>query len=271
MCVFIAFAIMLISSVVLFEKWYVSLTVSYPIEQAQKAYKQNQYDDAISILERLDAAHPLNKQQRALLNDIYWTKAEFLTAKKILPTALSTLARISHDYNKIAVVEQRRCKLLQLMEQSKRLESKSKQSKNEHALLVDKQPSRTTPNEIVPVSAVTPISTRATSQSRLLPTGIASTPAISSANEPTFATVTRMLSVSIVGSQSTAGTEPHRIKARQTREPSKWSSKSHLAEKDGVRYNELLAEYFSRPSKNSEVQAEPPSLNEWIEQGKPNF
>jgi hypothetical protein len=94
-----------------------------------------------------------------------------------------------------------------------------------------------------------------------------------SSQQPTFATVTRLLGASILRptSHKTAKAEAPRNTNTEIRSTSTDHAKSDLAEKDTVRYNELLAGYFSRPAKNSQAPAEPPSLHEWIEQGKPNF
>jgi hypothetical protein len=44
-----------------------------------------------------------------------------------------------------------------------------------------------------------------------------------------------------------------------------------ILEHDVVRYNELLARYFSQDKKQLSGSAEPPALKEWIELGKPSF
>jgi hypothetical protein len=294
LCVFIVLAILLITSVALFEKWYVSFAVGYPIEQAQKAYKQSQFDEAITILERLDVTHPLNAEQRVLLNDIYLAKSEYLTQRKIFPVALSTLGRISHDYARIAVVEQRRAELLQLIEETNRLEKKRAlsvgRSRHSHASPVAASPAPASPVAASPVAASSAAASPADRSERAfskqaagLHSEVAPTPNVvtplpipvrsaTGRNEPTFATVTRMLGSSLIRSHSsTAKTGPRPSPSKENREPSRWHAKSDLAQKDAVQYNELLAGYFSRPPNNSEVQAEPPSLHEWIEQGKPNF
>jgi len=43
-----------------------------------------------------------------------------------------------------------------------------------------------------------------------------------------------------------------------------------ITENDQVRYNELLAGYFSQEHKVSGAN-EPPSLKEWIDNGRPKF
>lgn len=44
-----------------------------------------------------------------------------------------------------------------------------------------------------------------------------------------------------------------------------------ITENDQVRYNELLAGYFSQEHKQSSAATEPPSLKEWIDSGRPKF
>jgi hypothetical protein len=44
-----------------------------------------------------------------------------------------------------------------------------------------------------------------------------------------------------------------------------------ITENDQVRYNELLAGYFSQEHKQLSAAAEPPSLKEWIDSGRPKF
>ncbi len=286
-----------------FEKSYSSFSIKYATEQASKSYNENHFDEAAVVLERLAISHKLDEEQRALLNNIYLARADQRANNLDYNNAISDLDKITpqfskfvlvslkkHEYFELLTKQQNRTRMsvagnrshLKIADHSK-LHSplKTTTSSTEHALvtttptLLTASPD-TSATIVKAAPAMTTLSSGAktVSSNSTLAATVASTikaPSAATATSPgvfTTTTTAPMMAASPTATQSSA--EKAHSQSLAAKVP-KISKSIKYAENDMVRYNELLAGYFSQDRKTSSASAGPPSLKEWIDLGKPSF
>lgn len=279
-----------------FEKSYSGFSNRYVIEQATKSYKENRYDEAATILERFSVGHKLDESERTLLSDVYLARAEQRVTRADYVGAMSDLGKIPSQYSKFILVTGRKNELAELIKvQQAQAQSQSTSATKGHSKQ-ERSKSSTSP-----VSSLTsPVSS---STSPVL----SSTKSISSTTKPSSSTTNSVLQAPlaistarqaelprssarsdspVVHSELPAAHSEALVRSAES-QPAPVASppKSDLAaqkvllkakaakitESDQVRYNELLAGYFSQDHKQTSGASEPPSLKEWIDIGRPKF
>ncbi|MBS1957405.1 MAG: zinc-ribbon domain-containing protein [Cyanobacteria bacterium SZAS-4] len=278
-----------------FEKSYSGFSNHYVIEQATQAYKENRYDEAATILERFAVGHKLDEQQRALLSDVYLARAEQRVGRADYVGAMSDLDKIPPQYSKYILVTGRRNELTELIKvqqaqtQAQAFAPTKGHSKQERNKTV--APAQST----VSASANSPLSSAHQAPSAISVADL-SAPRASTRLEspvvrlesPTTHSAARAESrvpnsdASGVRSESTgAPSDSARAESQPTSSPAPSdlpaqkgllkAKAAKITESDQVRYNELLAGYFSQEHKQTSGTNEPPSLKEWIDIGRPKF
>lgn len=276
-----------------FEKSYSGFSNHYVIEQAAQAYKENRFDEAATILERFSIAHKLDDQQRTLLSDVYLARAEQRVGRSDYVGAMSDLDKIPSQYAKFILVTGRKNELAELIKvqqtqaQAQALsvtKGRVKHERGQSALSAKSSVSSST-NTVLPAPSVI----SAAPQSELPHASTRAESKVMSA-EPEQRPSGRVPSISPPES-SVARAEPSQSRSESLRSespavlPNAASIRSELpgqkgllkakaariTESDQVRYNELLAGYFSHEHKQTSGASEPPSLKEWIDIGRPKF
>ncbi len=316
-----------------FESSYSGFSNHYVIEQATQAYKENRFDEAATILERLSISHKLDDEQRTLLSDIYLARSEQRVNRSDYVGAMSDLDKIPSQYSKFVLVTGKRNELAELIKvqqaqvQAQAFSATSSHLKSERNKLrlaaktlvppstnsVSKAPlaiSVASKAETVPAATASPSQLTPTPpQSTPTPPQSTPTPPQSTPTPPQSTPTPPQSSPSPHESQTYRPETPASRARPQARTdsqapnsdaPSNASSpclesqptisstapsKSEpstqrgllkaktvkITENDQVRYNELLAGYFSQEHKQSSGSSEPPSLKEWIDIGRPKF
>lgn len=264
------------------DKSYTAFSTKYAIEQSAKAYKENRFNEAATILERLTVTHKLADDERALLNDIYLARADWHAQQQNYTAGLADLAKISPGYGKFLLVNQKQHEFGELLK-TQSIAGTTKMHRSDAAAS----------RRVLSASA-----TRATKMRRSMDAPNLSTCALTNSvqrTEPmrhtaqmakptwtkapiTSAAPTHHWTDAVNG---TAQAPQAAVAAAPTRRSSDVSTpapqaatgahRRKYAESEVVRYNELLAAYFSQDRKAASKPAEPPSLKEWIDLGKPSF
>jgi len=316
-----------------FEKSYSGFSNHYVIEQASQAYKENRFDEAATILERLSISHKLDDDQCTFLSDVYLARAEQRVGRSDYVGAMSDLDKIPPHYSKFLLVTGKKNELAELIKvQQAQLQAQAtaaaknhlKSSDNSRLRLAAKTPVPSSTEAIASAPPAISGSTRAALQpvrSESIPARLESMPAHSEpalAHSESISAGSESMPAHSESTPARSGSPPARSESRSVRSdlpPARSestasrfeSSKSHLefsttasesqpsssepaasrieskvqkgsgkskvakiTENDQVRYNELLAGYFSQEHKVSGAN-EPPSLKEWIDNGRPKF
>lgn len=257
-----------------FEKSYSAFSNRYVIEQARQAHKENRFDEAATIMERFAIGHQLDEQQRTLLYDVYLARAEQRIGRSDYVGAMSDLDKISAQYSKFILVTGRKNELVELIkvQQAQALAqsfiaAKGRLKVERSKLHRNEKPAMSSPTNSVLVA----------------PSAISVVPQSETPRGAIHSESPSVRSESTSGSESAAGhSEPvdfppalsNPAPSRSELPAQKGLLKAKAAkitESDQVRYNELLAGYFSQEHKQTSGASEPPSLKEWIDIGRPKF
>ncbi|RTL44954.1 MAG: hypothetical protein EKK48_06805 [Candidatus Melainabacteria bacterium] len=281
-----------------FEKSYSGFSNQYVVDQARQACKENKFDEAATCLERLALNHKLDDDQLALLNDVYLARSAQRVQRLDYVGAMADLNRIPPQYSKFIVVNTRRNELNELIRARQAQQQLQSTLAAKNALRAEKSKLRFTATSTQAGAASTQAGTALASS--LKSTAVKSPAAVSSSQTPDVIPATTSSSSSssstaassstvsagspssaVVSDRAASGSIPESTLSKAAGEAShagvtaqKANSRSKVAkitENDQVRYNELLAGYFSQEHKQSAGAMEPPSLKEWIESGRPKF
>ncbi len=288
-----------------FEKSYSEFSVKYATEQALNSYKENHFDEAAMVLERLAISHKLDEEQRSLLNNIYLARAEQRANNLDYNNAIGDLDKISPQFSKSILVSLKKHEYFELLTKQQNRTRASVAVAKAHLKTAAHSTSLKTPTVCTEPSLSTPVALKtvlSSNKSTPASKSVASTTALSSNTSPAKLTADYSSpTLSLTGSptakapfSSTAtvpafpptttnapmmASSPTLIQSSPEMPHSqslpakvpKTSKSIKYAENDLVRYNELLAGYFSQDRKTSSALAGPPSLKEWIDLGKPSF
>ncbi len=296
-----------------FEKSYSGFSNRYVIEQATQSYKENRFDEAATILERLSLSHKLDDEQRTLLSDVYLARSEQRAGRSDYVGAMSDLLKIPPQYSKFILVTGRRNELAELIKvqqaqaQAQALAAaknhvKSERSKSQLSSKALANSATTATLQAPPAISVTPATETVSSgnhgqaqstgsefpASRIESSGRAESQMSHSGSQTLLSgsqTSHSGSQTSLSGSQAAQSeVQPSRLETKPTASNSPAmrseasvpngllkAKASKITENDQVRYNELLAGYFSQEHKQSSGASEPPSLKEWIDIGRPKF
>lgn len=271
-----------------FEKSYSAFSNHYVIEQATQAYKENRFDEAATILERFSIGHKLDEQQRTLLSDVYLARAEQRVGRTDYVGAMSDLDKIPSQYAKFILVTGRKNELAELIKvqqtqaQAQALSVAKGRVKHERgkSVLSAKSSVSSSTNTVLPAPSV--ISAAPQSEPPHALTREES-PVVSAESERGHSGRVRTMS-----SPDSPGTSAESPEARSESPAAPANAAAirsdlpvqkgllkakaaKITESDQVRYNELLAGYFSHEHKQTSGASEPPSLKEWIDIGRPKF
>lgn len=272
-----------------FEGEYSGFTNRYVMEQAKIAYKGNRFDEAGTILERYALTHKLTDSESNLLSDVYYARANERANRAQYALALADLNKINLQYSNYPLVTGKRNEILECVKvaQAKaRLQnSHGRNTRSASAPsapfaakqigltpdMVSKRFDKTIEKTLVTAhgaldgdmgrhnprggtDSVTEIGTTARAATQRTPSD--------SAEQDTSSVHSKEGPAAVTGSGKLVSPP---LAAKTARAPAK------ITESDQVRYNELLAGYFSEEHKQAAPSPEPPSLKEWIEQGRPKF
>ncbi|CAN5327785.1 hypothetical protein BH10CYA1_BH10CYA1_30100 [soil metagenome] len=234
-----------------FEKSYSGFSNRYVIEQATQAYKEYRFDDAATMLERLSISHKLDDEQRTLLSDVYLSRSEQRVGRSDYAGAKSDLEKIPSQYSKFVLVTGKRNELVELIKVQQAQAQAQAVSATKSHLKSERSKLRLAAKTLVPPST-----------NSVLPA-----PSAISVASPTET----IRPGHNLQSQTTRSETP----ASRGQSPAQKGllkvKSAKITENDQVRYNELLAGYFSEEHKLSSASSEPPSLKEWIDIGRPKF
>lgn len=294
-----------------FEKSYSGFSNQYVVDQAHQAYKDSRFDEAATFLERLALTHSLDEEQKTLLNDIYLARSSQRMQRLDYAGAMSDLNKIPPQYSKFVLVSGRKNELTELIKVRQAQQQASAFPMPKNHLKTDKvasshsskkvaAPAAESAENLSPPSAISSTNERVANEivanERSTNERVADerTAHERSANERSAnersaneRTVNERMANARIASRvdspsrrsdvsvdAAAGqTPPSETPARTDtppRRPEK-SKSAKISENDQVRYNELLAAYFSQEHKQSSGASEPPSLKEWIDSGRPKF
>ncbi len=262
-----------------FEKSYSGFSNHYVIEQATQAYKENRFDEAATILERLSVGRKLDDQQRTLLCDVYLARAEQRVGRSDYVGAMSDLDKIPSQYSKFILVTGRKNELAELIKVQQVHAQAQALSATKGRLKQDRSKSTQAgkiTNSVLSAPPAISVKLRSEAQQSSTPSEFpkvgSQTPVVRSEStlpsaeidqkSPALARTEAQPALSnAVSSRSELPTQKGLLKAKAAK----------ITENDQVRYNELLAGYFSQEHKQSSGASEPPSLKEWIDIGRPKF
>jgi hypothetical protein len=284
--------ILVVLFLVSFEKSYGSFSNKYVTDQANKAYKENRLDEAAVVLERLALNHNLDDEQQALLGAVYLSRAEQRAGRSDYVSALADLNKISPHYAKFVLVCGKKNEYVELLkvQQAQALaaaahaKSRSKILDRAKLRIAAKTNLSATPNPIgVPPSVMLGLTSSITGSAPTLPSIAGMAPSV------VRSSVVLVTPSSVGVAPTKASQDPHKgansevpngVSSAADPSPSSTPGTGNkgakpkpakILEHDVVRYNELLARYFSQDKKQLSGSAEPPALKEWIELGKPSF
>ncbi len=268
LAVFVFVPICLVS----FEKSYSGFSIKYATEQALNSYKENHFDEAAMVLERLAISHKLDEEQCSLLNNIYLARAEQRANNLDYNNAIGDLDKISPQFSKSILVSLKKHEYSELLTKQQSQSRASVAVAKAHLKTAAHSKSVALTTTLSPNTS-SPKSTAAYSSPTLSLTGLpaAKAPSSSTATVPAFPTTTTNAPM-MASSPTSIQSSPEMPHSQSLPAKAPKNSKSiKYAENDLVRYNELLAGYFSQDRKTSSASAGPPSLKEWIDLGKPSF
>lgn len=278
-----------------FERSYSGFSNQYVVDQARQAYKQNKFDDAATFLERMALNHKLDDEQSTLLNDVYLARSAQRLQRLDYAGAMSDLNKISPRYSKFPVVSTRKTELNQLINQTQAQQQAQLALAAKNSARADKsrtrQSSKSTPaqnsagatlsqapNAISTTSASESLTSASQSSNRLSTDSTSARVSIVSSSGLPVRSAAADASVHTGGDAPSTSesslVRPDGESSRSAPPAQKGNARSKAAkitENDQVRYNELLAGYFSQEHKQSAGAMEPPSLKEWIDSGRPKF
>lgn len=293
-----------------FEKSYSGFSSQYVVDQARQAYKDNRCDEAATFLERLAISHKLDEDSKTLLNDVYLARSSQRVERQDYSGAMADLDKIPPQYSKFVLVTGRKNELTELirvrqlqqqaqsfplpknrsrLERSKnRLASKDSGTQSQTAQVSPAPQAMSASNSTGSNPQVVQMSSQAAAPRgdamvagtrgdlRLTaPRGDVQV-AAASRGESQVGASRGVTSVAISrrdsapGSQNQPGAQPDAGRSESAKGGSGKPKAAKITENDQVRYNELLAGYFSQEHKQSSA-TEPPSLKEWIDSGRPKF
>ncbi len=264
-----------------FEKSYSGFSNQYVVDQAHQAYRDSRFDEAATFLERLALTHSLDEEQKTLLNDIYLARSSQRVQRLDYAGAMSDLNKIPPQYSKFVLVTGRKNELTELIKVRQAQQQASAFPMPKNHLKTDKvasshsskkvaAPAAESAENLSPPSAISSTNERVANErvanERSTNERVANPRIASRVDSPSRRSD---VSVDVAAGQTPPSETPARTDM-PPRRPEK-SKSAKISENDQVRYNELLAAYFSQEYKQSSGASEPPSLKEWIDSGRPKF
>lgn len=229
-----------------FDKAHSDFSARQSLIQARTAIGANRYDEAIQIVEKISLTKTgnLNAEERSVLNDAFNSRASINAEMKNYRLAMSDLLRITPDYPSYKEVR----------------------SKLQHyASNIELQAVNSNPGHL---------SERNAAQAAARGKVSASAPQLA-VKSPSLKTVKPAIPTEV---DTTAGSSVEQtVIVHDKDRTSRVSTRGNYMDNDVVRYNKLLADYFSvdhlsnQGSGPASDNREPPSFKEWLNQGKQDF